>query len=161
MIDAERLQDAITLLPEELLLPVDALRKQKRTFWKPIAAVAASFLLVAGLYQLQPAKKASSNGAFLEEDSAENVLTADRGDGYAGNSKEHSTSLYAYSLTAEVTEITEEHLAVTLSDGQSVKVYLGKIREHVDFSPGMEIILFFTQKPENLTQLYPESISIK
>ena len=45
MIDAERLQDAITLLPEDLLAPVDALRKRKRTFWKPIAAVAASFLL--------------------------------------------------------------------------------------------------------------------
>ena len=88
MIDAERLQDAITALPEELLTPVDALRKQKRPVWKPIATVAASLLLVVGLYQLQPEKKSAEN-ASAPQDAALGVLT----DGKEGCTEEYSASL--------------------------------------------------------------------
>ena len=156
MINAERLQDAITLLPEELLASVDALRKRKRTFWKPVAAVAASLLLVVGLYQLQPAKKSADNGSFLQ-DAADGEYV----EGFAGNSKEHSTTTAAYSLSAKITEITEEYLVVTMPAGESAKVYLEKARGHTDFSPGMEILLFFEKEPEDHKQLYPDSISIK
>ncbi len=155
MIDTERLQDAIGLLPEELLSPVDALRQQKRFSWKPIAAIAASFLLVVGLYQLQPAKKATDNGAFLE-DAAENV----KADRYVGSSVEQSTNLSAYFLTAKVTEITEEYLVVTLSEGDTAKVFLENVEKPGEFSLGEEITLLFAQEPEDFTQLYPKDILI-
>lgn len=161
MTDAERLQDAIGLLPEELTEPVDALRQRKRIFWKPIAAVAASFLLIVGLWQLQP-KKAAENGAF-SEDAAENVL-ADRGDGYveeyAGSSKEHSTCSYAYSLPAKITEVHNTYLVVTLPAGESVKVFFDNLEKVQFFSLGEKITLCFAQKPENTKKLYPNEILI-
>lgn len=153
MISTEQLQDAITLLPEDLLLPVDALRKQKKRFWKPVAAVAASFLLVAGLWQLQPAQK---NTSCLQDAAAGVVMYNEK-----EFSKEQSTSSYIYSLPVKVTEITEEYLVVTMPAGESAKVYLEKARGHTDFSPGMEILLFFEKEPEDHKQLYPDSISIK
>ena len=162
MIDAEHLQDAIGLLPEELLAPVDVLRKQKREVWKPVVAVAASLLLVVGLYHLQPVQKTADNGSFLE-DAAEHA-PADRGDGYveeyAGNSIEHSTNLSAYFLTAKITEITENYLAVTLSDGKTAKVFLDHLEKNKEFSLSNEITLLFDQEPKNRKELYPKEILI-
>lgn len=157
MTDAERLQDAIGLLPEELLVPVDALRRQKRFSWKPIAAVAASFLLVAGLYQLQPAQKTADAGAFLE-DAAENGK-AERGDGFVGSSTEYSTNPSAYCLTAKITEITEDYLVVTLSEGETAKVFLENVKNPGEFSTGEEITLLFAQEPDDHKALYPNKIS--
>ena len=117
MIDAERLQDAITLLPEELLASVDALRKRKRTFWKPVAAVAASLLLVVGLYQLQPMEK-TTDAEFSVEDAGQGI---DRGENdYKGN----FLTINGYILTGKIIEVAEEHLVVTLADGQTAKVFL-------------------------------------
>lgn len=158
MINAERLQDAITLLPEELLAPVDTLRQQKKVYWKPIAAIAASLLLVVGLYHFQPAQKAADNGAFLE-DAAEHA-PADRGDGFSGSSVEHSTNLSAYFLTAKITEITEKYLIVTLSDGETAKVFLDHLERNEEFSLDNEITLLFDQEPKNHKELYPKEILI-
>ena len=45
----EIFQDAMTLLPEEMLAPVDALRRRKRLTWKSVLATAACLCLVVGL----------------------------------------------------------------------------------------------------------------
>lgn len=45
----ETFHDAVTLLPEELLQPVDALRRKKRFSWKSVLATAACLLVVTGL----------------------------------------------------------------------------------------------------------------
>lgn len=153
MMDAERLQDAITILPEELLAPVDALRQQKRDFWKPIAAVAASLLLVVGLYHLQPLQKTAENEAFLE-DAAEGALLED----YRGNSKEHSTTQSAHSITATVEKTVEDHLVVILPAGEAAKVFFDNLEDPPNFSPGTEVILCFSQIPKDCKQLYPNNI---
>lgn len=153
MMDAERLQDAITILPEELLAPVDALRQQKRDFWKPIAAVAASLFLVVGLYHLQPLQKTAENEAFLE-DAAEGAQFED----YRGNSKEHSTTQSAYSIPATVEKTEEDHWVVILPAGEAVKVFFDNLEEPPNFSPGTEVILCFDQNPKDLKQLYPNNI---
>ncbi len=158
MISAERLQDAIGLLPEDMLAPVDALRRKKRMVWKPVAAVAASLLLVVGLYHLQPVQKSADKGSFLE-DAAEHA-PADRGDGFAGSSVEHSTNLSAYFLTAKITEITENYLAVTLSDGKTAKVFFDHLEKNKEFSLGNEITLLFDQEPKTHKELYPKEILI-
>lgn len=158
MIDVERLQDAISLLPEELLSPVDALRRKKRFSWKPIATIAASLLLVVGLYQLQPMKKAADNGAFLE-DAAENGK-AERGDGFVGSSAEYSTTLSGYFLTAKLAEVAEDYLIVTLEKGETATVLFDEMKERKTFSPGAEITLLFAREPEDFTELYPTDILI-
>ena len=53
----EVLHDAISLLPEDLLTPVDRLRQQRKTPWKSIAAVAACLCLVVGLWLIYPGNK--------------------------------------------------------------------------------------------------------
>ncbi len=156
MMDAECLQDAITILPEELLAPVDALRQQKRDFWKPIAAVAASLLLVVGLYHLQPLQKTAENGAFLE-DAAEGAQVED----HRGSHAEYSTNLAAYSLTAKVKKTEKDHLVVSLPNGETAKVFFDNLEELKELSPGAEITLCFDQKPKDLKQLYPNGIFIK
>ena len=163
MINAECLQDAIGLLPEDLLSPVDALRQRKKVYWKPIAAVAASLLLVVGLWRLQPAQKSADNGAFLED--ATEHAPAGRGDGfvedYAGNSIEQSTTLYAYFLPAKITEIHDTYWIVTLTEGESAKVFFDNLEELEGFSLGDEITLCFPAEPKELAELYPNEIFIK
>lgn len=163
MINAERLQDAIGLLPEELLSPVDALRQRKKVYWKPIVAVAASLLLVVGLWRLQPVQKSADNGFFLE-DAAEHA-PAGRGDGFveefAGNSIEQSTTLHTYFLPAQITEIHDTYWVVTLPAGESAKVFFDNLEECNDFSVGDEITLCFNDEPKKPTELYPNEIFIK
>ena len=158
MINAERLQDAIGLLPEELLSPVDALRQRKKVYWKPIAAVAASLLLVVGLWQLQPAQKSADKGSALED-------AAERGDGFveefAGNSIEQSTTLSACFLPAQITEIHDTYWVVTLPAGESAKVFFDNLEECNDFSVGDEITLCFNDEPKKPTELYPNEIFLK
>lgn len=161
MISAERLQDAIGLLPEDMLAPVDALRRQKRISWKPFAAVAASFLLVVGLWQLQPMYKSAENGKGM--DAAEHA-PAYRSDGYTGNSSysEHSSdNLYPYCLNAKITQIAEDHLVVTLAEGSTAKVFLENVEEAEEFFIGAEIVLWFDTAPNEFAQLYPKDITIK
>ncbi len=154
MIDAERLQDAITLLPEELLAPVDALRKRKRISWKPIAAVAASFLLVVGLYHLQPMEK-TTEAEFSVEDAGQGI---DRGE---SDNKGNFLTINGYILTGKIIEVAEEHLVVTLADGQTATVFLDHLEAPKEIPTGSEIFMCFAQEPNNLEQLYPESILIE
>ncbi len=157
MISAEHLQDAMGLLPEEMLVPVDALRRQKRISWKPFAAVAASLLLVVGLWWLQPVTKSAESGKGME-DAAENVLA----DGFAGNSSfsEHATELYAYSLTVKVTEVTEDYWVVTLPDKTEAKAYLDNLEKPATLTLGADIVLLFYEAPGDLQQLYPNKIIV-
>lgn len=67
MITPEHIHDALTLLPEELLTPVDALRRRKRFRWQPIAAAAACLCLIAGLWLLVPAGIKADSGSCAED----------------------------------------------------------------------------------------------
>lgn len=162
MMDAELLQDAIGLLPEEMLAPVDTLRRKKRAAWKPLVAVAASLLLVVGIWQLQPISADNNKGM---EDADEHAPIADRGDGYSGSSNysEYSTSdnLYLYCINAKVTEVMEDYLVVALAEGDTAKVFFENMEEKKAFSVGAEIELWFDTAPAELTQLNPNDITIK
>ena len=51
--NAEQLQDAISLLPEEMVADVDRLRRKKPNPWKGVIAAAACICLLTGLWVLQ------------------------------------------------------------------------------------------------------------
>lgn len=160
MTDAEHLQDAIGLLPEDMLAPVDALRRQHRISWKPFAAVAASLLLVAGLWQLSPIS--AENGKGMDAAEHAPVYSGDGLTGSSSYSEEHTAdSLYPHSLHASITEIAEDYLVVTLAEGGTAKVFLENVEETKDFSVGSEIVLWFETAPTELAQLYPNDITIK
>lgn len=83
---AEKLQDAITLLPGDLVAATDRLRTAPRTrvfYWKPVLATAACFavLLSAGLVfqraNLMSAKTESAAAAPMSPAVMESQITAD------------------------------------------------------------------------------------
>lgn len=65
MKNAEHIHDALSLLPDELLAPVDALRQKKRFPWKSLTALAACLCLIAGLWLFFPGAVSmdSANGS--------------------------------------------------------------------------------------------------
>lgn len=68
MITGENIQDALSLLPEELIAPVDALRRKKRIPWKPLTALAACLCLCVGLWYFSPGGITAENAAGSIED---------------------------------------------------------------------------------------------
>ena len=135
----DRLHDAITLLPEELLTPVDALRQKKRFHWQPLAALAACLCLAVGLWLLPiSAANEKSNGSILDPEEG-------RGDGYAGSITdqvvEESTS--GTFLIATVTEVTEDYLIVQGKDAEPMQIQRDAIEECPAISPGQTIRIFY------------------
>ena len=59
----DTLHDALSLLPQDLLIPVDRLRQKKRVHWKSVAALAACLCLVVGLWFLNPQSKVATDSA--------------------------------------------------------------------------------------------------
>lgn len=67
---ADEFHDAMTLLPEELLEPVDALRRKKRFPWRSVLATAACLCLVVGLalgYAQIVAPASAENSSAMDE----------------------------------------------------------------------------------------------
>ena len=126
---AESLQDAITLLPEELLIPVDRLRQKKRFPWKSLIAAAACFCLLVGLQFVLPdnrvAMDSANGGIELGEPAKENQHSA---------SSESSSP--AKFLTATVLNISEDRILCTLSD---VDVFADKLQVTVSFENWKQI----------------------
>jgi len=97
------LHDAMTLLPEELLLPVDALRRKKRFPWRSLLATAACLCLVVGL-ALGYAKVVAPASA---ENAAGDCMEMPMGEaGTAAQSKSEAPSL------VEVVKVEADHILV-------------------------------------------------
>ena len=60
---AEQLHDALTGLPEEMLTPLEAIRKKRPFPWKAVSAAAACLVLFAGLLLFPGQAKNASGGA--------------------------------------------------------------------------------------------------
>ena len=107
--NAETLQDAITLLPEDLLIPVDRLRQKKRVPWKSLVAVAACLCLLVGLRFALP-------GDLVAMDSANGGIEV----GAPAQENQHSASSESVSparfMTATVVDISKDRVLCALSD---------------------------------------------
>ncbi len=157
--NAEHLHDAISLLPEDLLEPVDKLRQRKPIPWKSVAALAACACLIVGLWSLLPSAggtKGTDNGAIIEP-----------GDGFGsifdGAVQEESTTC-AY-LTATVLEVTKSHITVQpdgeLTDtAKPVTVKLDKLETIPTLEKGQKIKLYCIEFPDNGQPLTPYRIEI-
>lgn len=167
MIQAEHIHDALTLLPEELLAPVDALRRKKRVPWKSLTAVAACLCLVAGLWFLLPGAVAmdSSNG------SAEH-LPADGCGSSIFDSITQESECGKY-LTATVVAVHEDHIEIlpgeklpdnaTVSMSYAVTVRFDRLETIPTLRQWQFVRLYFREIPEisqENAELFPYRIEI-
>ncbi|MBQ8358546.1 MAG: hypothetical protein IJX37_01340 [Oscillospiraceae bacterium] len=151
--NADMLHDAISLLPEELLAPVDALRQKKRAFWQPVAALAACVCLVAGLWLFLPGVSMdSSNGSAMEG----------FGDGSMGSIADQITqeSGSTYSLSGTIIEVAEDYLIVQLNNTEPVTVLLDELEQIPVLSPGQKIRIYCEEIPDDTMPLVPYRIAI-
>ena len=105
----ETFQDALTLLPEELLAPVDALRRRKPFSWLSLLATAACLFLVIGLaigYSIIVAPASAENGAAPDMDNQPKQEAM-------GQSQQDAPSL------VEVVQVEEDHIYVVTAVSNS------------------------------------------
>ena len=159
--NADLLHDAISLLPDALLEPVDAMRQKKHVPWKSIAALAACACLVVGLWSLFPGnKKAEGNAGCMAPDK-----------GFINNSssvlgdcitQESASSCY---LSAIVLEAAEDYITV-LPDNQTINMStpITVTFESLDSIPelksGQRIKVYCKEFPEGNQPLVPYRIEI-
>lgn len=161
--NADNLHDAISLLPDDLLEPVDALRRKKRIPVRSLTALAACVCLVAGLWLFAPdafrsenknAGAAMGDGIF-EEDS--NSLS--------GQTPEKPEAESKAFLTARVVEIKEDYIVVlsgsTLTDtAKPVTVKLSNLKTVPQLEEGQSIRIYCEEFPEDDQPLVPYCIEI-
>ncbi len=154
--NAEHLHDALSLLPDDLLEPVDQLRQKKHIPWKPVAALAACACLVVGLWTLFPggAKSADNAAGMAPED----------GLGGLFDSIEQESGSCAF-LLATVLEVAQDHITVLPGEQATdiavpVTVQLDKLETIPELEKGQRIKLYCKEYPDNDQPLVPYQIEI-
>lgn len=153
----EHLHDALSLLPNDLLEPVDQLRQKKKHIpWKPIAALAACVCLVVGLWLLFPGgAKSADNAAGMEP---ENSLG-----GLLDRVEQESAS--STILVATVLEVAQDYITVLpgehLTDiAEPITVKPDKLETMPPLEKGQRIKLYCEEYPDNDQPLVPYRIEI-
>ena len=156
MIDSQNIHDALNLLPDDLLAPVDALRRKKRFPWKTIASVAACLCLCVGLWFFFPC--AAEKNAACDTEAA-------NGSGFTG-SLEFSTSCSTnISGALEVYSVGEDHITVVpvphteLSDDWCVQiaaitVNFENLQVVPELHPGQHIRIYYEKMGKDAVSPY-------
>lgn len=159
----DTLHDAISLLPQDLLIPVDRLRQKKRVPWKSAAALAACLCLVVGLWFSNPPVKVATDSANGKGEEAEYEPMAT-----------HQFSTTASGIAVKVLRVEEKHLVVAqeepekLSD-ENISLQLPSLQltfENLEQMPqvqaGQTIRIYFEpeQFDENSMTVRPYKIEI-
>lgn len=144
--NAEQLQDAISLLPEEMVADVDRLRREKPNPWKGVIAAAACICLLTGLWVLQ-------NGGIKAESGS---AAPDRyySDG-AGMESAESNSQIAPMMIATVVEVQEDRIIIlpgeTLTSiAQPMTVMLTELEEIPKLTKNQRIRIYYKEKTNPL-----------
>ena len=151
--NAENLQDAISLLPEEMVADVDRLRRKKPNPWKGVIAAAACICLLTSLWVLQ-------NGGIKAESGS---AAPDRyySDG-AGMESAESNSQIAPMMVATVVEVQEDRIIVlpgeTLTSiAQPITVMLTELEEIPRLTKNQRIRIYYK---ESTNPLIPYKIEV-
>ena len=144
--NAENLQDAISLLPEEMVADVDRLRRKKHTPWKALVAAAACICLLTGLWTLQ-------NGGIKAESGS---AAPDRyyNDG-AGMESAESNSQIAPMMVSTVVEVQENQIIVLpgenlTSIAQPITVMLTQLEDIPTLEKNQRIRIYYNEKTDPL-----------
>lgn len=151
MITAENIHDALTLLPDDLIAPVDALRRKKRIPWRSLTAAAACLCLCAGLYFFILPGAVEKNAAGMATESAPLIQTAE---------------VIIYSVGEDYLQIapkpnnnfaTEDNLFASMA---SVIVTFENLQTVPDLKPGQKIRIYYTEVANNGMTIKPFRIQI-
>ena len=151
--NAENLQDAISLLPEEMVADVDRLRQRKPNPWKGVIAAAACICLLTSLWVLQ-------NGGIKAESGSAAPDTY-YSDG-AGMESAESNSQIAPMMVATVVEVQEDRIIVlpgeTLTSiAQPMTVMLTELEEIPRLTKNQRIRIYYK---ESTNPLIPYKIEV-
>lgn len=151
--NAENLQDAISLLPEEMVADVDRLRRKKPNPWKGVIAAAACICLLTSLWVLQ-------NGGIKAESGSAAPDTY-YSDG-AGMESAESNSQIAPMMVATVVEVQEDRIIVlpgeTLTSiAQPMTVMLTELEEIPRLTKNQRIRIYYK---ESTNPLIPYKIEV-
>jgi hypothetical protein len=154
--NAEQFHDALSLLSDDLLEPVDQLRQKKSFPWRSIAALAACACLVVGFWALRP-------DGLSAENSGAGIAPEQEMDGASGSVTEKPESS-AY-LSAVVLKVEQDHITVLPGDFLSdiaipVTVQLTQLDTIPPLKEGQRIKLYYKALPENGDPLVPYRIEI-
>lgn len=144
--NAENLQDAISLLPEEMITDVDRLRRKKHTPWKALVAAAACLCLLVGLWRL-------GNGGIKAESGSAAPDRYYNDD--AGMESAESNSQIAPMMIATVMEVQEDRIIVlpgeTLTSiAQPITVMLTQLEDIPTLEKNQRIRIYYNEKTHPL-----------
>lgn len=151
--NAENLQDAISLLPEEMVADVDQLRRKKPNPWKGVIAAAACICLLTGLWTLQ-------NGGIKAESGSAAPDRYYNDD--AGMESAESNSQVAPGMTATVVEVQEDRIIVlpgetVTSIAQPITVMLTQLEDIPQLTKNQRIRIYYK---EETSPMIPYKIEI-
>jgi hypothetical protein len=151
--NAENLQDAISLLPEEMLRDVDQLRQKKHTPWKGFVAAAACLCLLAGIWTLQNGGIKAENGSAAPDKSCESNSLANQNDG-TGTEPATGNSQVA-PMVATVVELQTDRIVVlpgtVLTDiAQPITVMLTGLEDVPVLTENQRIRIYYNEKSDPL-----------
>lgn len=152
--NAEILQDAISLLPEDMIADVDRLRQKKRTPWKGVIAAAACLCLLVGLWSL-------GNGGIKAESGSAAPDRYYNDD--AGMESAESNSQSA-PMVATIVEVQDDRIIVlpgeVLTDiAQPLTVMLTGLEEIPELTENQRIRIYYSEKTEPLIPYMIEVIN--
>ena len=163
MIDSQNIHDALCLLPDDLIAPVDALRRKPRIPWMQTVSIAACLALCVGLWCFFPGLT-RKNGA--------GEAAPENGSGLAGESSHSYTSTLAdlYQIY-EICEVRNDSVTVVpvsiseLSDNINVQaavitVTFEKLETVPDLKSGQHIRIYFDEPGSTGTTVHPNRIEI-
>ena len=154
--NAEHLHDAISLLPEEMLLDVDQLRQKKRTSWKPVVALAACLCLVAGLWVLQNSGASAENGSAAMERFP--TISA------AGDNEHSAESGQTTPMPAVIAEVFADRILVfpgkipSQLGREPVTVMLTELETVPELSVNQRILIYYEEVTDPLVAVRIETI---
>lgn len=137
--NSEKLLDALSLLPDDLLEATDALRSRKVRRWRSWAALAACACLAAGLLFLAPISKTNDSNGGMDP--------MEQGSGFLSDESSVQENSSTCCVTATVKAVYEDRLVVTISSEtapREVTVLLEKVNTVPSLSPGQTVRIYLT-----------------
>lgn len=155
MIDSQNIHDALNLLPDDLLAPVEAMRQRKRFPWRSVTAVAACLCLGVGLWYFFP-------GLTMKNGAAEAM--PENGTGLIGTHGFSCTGI-PMNQELEVYEVSDDHItavpvpSIELSDDWCVQIAVITVNFKnllvvPELHPGQHIRIYYVKMGKDAVSPY-------
>lgn len=164
---AERIMDAISLLPDDLLEETNALRQKKRVPWKSLTALAACLCLVAGLWFAFPGAKTADSVAGGSAENNAGIGRVEDGSEIIADQQSSTSSCIAVYSDREFTvdQVYEDHITARVDGLEDFFVIISfeKLQKIPKLKSGQRIRVYWeVESPEigDACEIAPYKIEI-